>query len=1656
MSEAKYEGDFRDDKRLKRFFNSSKRAWKRLRTVMEWMEGMDEETISAFIASNNSSLYSVIVDSLNSYQRMLRDEEDGMTDSGVFGKVTGKKQLPKVEDMLAACRVLRRLMLQCRKLFWKGWQSKSMSSQVQRFCHPMNETPIIKAGFSLLLEYIDIMHGFAQDDTEPRAMVEAVAGTALSILGKTIDMTAFQRGPAGSDGRFPRYVLEVEALLPADRPVSAADSLSMLQELLDHIVSDPVGAGQTVERFRFWWRETTRHVVGLLYPESCHQLGLISDREAPFGFRPSAPPAAQEVVLNWLLRQRVQPAWEVIAFETSSELVLEVARQAMCVPLTSVVLSALDLYRDWFSHPATQPGCLQGKLAERMDEFIENLLPAFTAVSASDPAAARRAMSVYELLIKSGTLSLDNWICLERCYARLVTQLAERAPFPLSELASFVTATICAYLRAPNRVEVDCWKPLREAYMPWLHEIPGLPLGETMLVQWREVVLYLTRLLTELSYKEFGGATVDGYSPPPSDDLTCLASIDLLKELEVEDSDTAFLLWRRTLELLPWESLASYDPKLHLKGIRVLLEVTSLMLQASADFTKLDSRRSRASGIDKSEGPSLSSSSSAAYERYCVTLGNLSPSSLFSLLGSWLFDTCALTGAEFSASRAVAFEAVLRILCMDTMSEVQPAHLSRALLLLHNGLRSKQPAVMAAIIRHARPLMALDQPGVLLLVPDLVFAVYQLLVEPAEDEEVDNSVLKPALFIMSSISALPHVFPLVQLRFSVVTVDSSGARYSCRAFADLKPAISGFFAMQIARCDELPKDVVSLAFSALSSYLAFEITSPGTLRTEDDCNALTTLIKSVLSLYQSNQDPELVSMAIALIDSLAEHFEVLEERMPDLLVLIVDALSDGIRVRVTSIYRLLQRMHEEEVGEEAAAARRRGARASLSTDVDDETLIKYMVTITCSSLLTLRSWIARDPYVILQLAEARMSVLGALETCLIGRVPKESSGLADIMLGSRSVPHGTQAGALSVFIAGMQVQAWLLEGWRRPINLQLQTLADVAEEVMAGLLHQFENFPLREDPAQMWPRVSRATDGAGIYYSFSQNVLLFVGQTQADGSARLVMRTVIGSSVWNCSRMEAASRDAILRSLYADSVAPASMEAPTPPPRSFKNRLSRGLFSESKVDAELPMLDQCEAMLDVLLDRIPDMFPARLDPEEDPTWLGRAGAPMLERLFGSESCIAGLRAFLAKEGQDSLLGFWLEVERLRLGMVPLERGVSLVFQHFLAEDATHALDLCSPATRLVLSSAIEEGELHVDMYAELQAQAMDMLQTVWLPSYLASDDKARVLTLDAEYDQLLEAASSWMLLEMRQAALMKLRPPPVAPTRKYGEEISPVEQGRLLLAQLGLVTPSQFEQLRPIRPTKTFFAKLHKLDSLPTRDVVSCGVFYVAPDQVGRRSILHNSAGSDAYSAFVTALGWEVPLDSHSSFMGRLSNSAACGSHGVYYCNSLAEVMFHDATRLPVALQDGDSLEEKENAKLARVASDAVMVVWNECHRQYWHGTLSNPQAKLTIIITPLTRTKGEMCHVQLFQLGIRPLVPLVNGQLVPRSVLPTLVRYSVIQLHRQLSRTGVTMSPCLARGRVLASFTARHSTAVADYTALKGQLQRVLGDDLLNGDDEV
>lgn len=238
-----------------------------------------------------------------------------------------------------------------------------------------------------------------------------------------------------------------------------------------------------------------------------------------------------------------------------------------------------------------------------------------------------------------------------------------------------------------------------------------------------------------------------------------------------------------------------------------------------------------------------------------------------------------------------------------------------------------------------------------------------------------------------------------------------------------------------------------------------------------------------------------------------------------------------------------------------------------------------------------------------------------------------------------------------------------------------------------------------------------------------------------------------------------------------------------------------------------------------------------------------------------------------------------------------------------------------------------------------------------------------------------------------------LRGSPLTPN-VYQEPSNPFHLSHFLFNQLGMFGWEKRSKIDLLKKSDRLVRELKHLDNRKSRETHKIAVFYVAPGQEDKTSMMSNSSGSKEYEDFVAGLAWEVELSTHSGFMGGLDKNQSTGNTAAYYANSTVEVMFHIATRMPVSSDEGGFIK-----KVRHLGNDEIWIVWSEHSRDFRHGIVNAEFGDVVITIYPL---KNHLFRIQILKKGDIPYFgPLFDGAIVDRRVLPPLVRMTAVNASR-------------------------------------------------------
>ncbi|KAL8909989.1 MAG: hypothetical protein Q9171_004684 [Xanthocarpia ochracea] len=208
---------------------------------------------------------------------------------------------------------------------------------------------------------------------------------------------------------------------------------------------------------------------------------------------------------------------------------------------------------------------------------------------------------------------------------------------------------------------------------------------------------------------------------------------------------------------------------------------------------------------------------------------------------------------------------------------------------------------------------------------------------------------------------------------------------------------------------------------------------------------------------------------------------------------------------------------------------------------------------------------------------------------------------------------------------------------------------------------------------------------------------------------------------------------------------------------------------------------------------------------------------------------------------------------------------------------------------------------------------------------------------------------------------------------------------------------------------------ISQIDRIATVDSYKAGVIYVANEQKEEREILANTAGSEAFDAFVAGLGTKVPLQGaafNTCGLDKLSNTD--GMHTIAWRDRVAEIVFHVPTMMPNLEHDPQCTNKKMHT-----GNDYVNIIFNESGSPFRFDTFPSALNFVNIIITPEKITARqphsrlaendeceavETCYFFLVQVLCAPFLPEISPAATPKvvsaSALPSYVRQLALNAH--------------------------------------------------------
>lgn len=235
----------------------------------------------------------------------------------------------------------------------------------------------------------------------------------------------------------------------------------------------------------------------------------------------------------------------------------------------------------------------------------------------------------------------------------------------------------------------------------------------------------------------------------------------------------------------------------------------------------------------------------------------------------------------------------------------------------------------------------------------------------------------------------------------------------------------------------------------------------------------------------------------------------------------------------------------------------------------------------------------------------------------------------------------------------------------------------------------------------------------------------------------------------------------------------------------------------------------------------------------------------------------------------------------------------------------------------------------------------------------------------------------------------------------YAESESKFIHGRMLLSQLGFLSPQQRSNFHQIDQSPAFFRSLKNLDRTPERECISVGVLYLGKGQT-KKKVWANSAEhvsrSPAYQRFLDASGWTVDVATHPGWVGQLDRTGKTGARTLYYADYNKEMVYLVGSMM--------NTDVKTKKKLIKSSSNTALILWTEeeIDLVMWYDWVF-AICPIVIAVRPLPSGLFYTCtlnkNAEVIHVG-----PLQEEGVVGMNELGVLVRETALSAYKGLKRS--------------------------------------------------
>ncbi|ORX50508.1 hypothetical protein DM01DRAFT_1375846 [Hesseltinella vesiculosa] len=301
---------------------------------------------------------------------------------------------------------------------------------------------------------------------------------------------------------------------------------------------------------------------------------------------------------------------------------------------------------------------------------------------------------------------------------------------------------------------------------------------------------------------------------------------------------------------------------------------------------------------------------------------------------------------------------------------------------------------------------------------------------------------------------------------------------------------------------------------------------------------------------------------------------------------------------------------------------------------------------------------------------------------------------------------------------------------------------------------------------------------------------------------------------------------------------------------------------------------------------------------------------------------------------------------------------------------------------------------------------------------------------------------------------------------------------RLLLCEIGYLLPQNRYRITPLRLTDTFFNEIEALDQLNDRECISISAYFASSGDASWIDLVETPPPlAPAFLQLLNCIGWPVDLHRHNDFKGKLESSVC--QTAPYFADRNVEFIVHVPyfLSLPATATSPDTataspLSSIGSAPLCSTAShpdwtaknttismihehvtndDYVCVIWVENLANYANlakrikassatsnlmvylfihplPNTSNGLYWIRILVPPFGNTPSSIMASQRLQENALIFGPLVDGMVVGRHALGSMIRNTAISAHQACRVVTETYTrPYVIRKQYIDELAARH-----------------------------